>query len=745
MAKENEFHPLPHWERRMADDRTVFAHSLNGRPREEWQPLCDHLKEVAQTAASFASGFDSADWAWNAAWLHDAGKAADEFQAYLLRQEGLDDDDDGVAASGRGNHSSAGASLARKIFGEIASLPLSYVAAGHHAGLPDYDTADGGRGALQFRLEDGKADLERIRTKIQGFADRLRQGIRPPRFVKKANFHLWVRMLFSCLVDADFLDTERFIQPDRSVLRTGHLSLEELKPAFDAHIEEILARAPSTPVNDVRREVLEACRASAPLDPGIFSLTVPTGGGKTLSSVAFALDHAVLHKKSRLIYVIPYTSIIEQTAEVLRRIFGDENVIEHHSNLDPEKETLRSRLASENWDAPVVVTTNVQFFESLYAARPGRCRKLHNIVGSVVILDEAQLLPPQWQTPCVDAIDELVANFGVTVLLSTATQPPLLTRTTAREIIANPKTLYDRLRRTAYTLPADMARPSDWDEIAAQLKRYDQVLCIVNTRRDAYDLFCGMPEGTLHLSALMCGEHRSMVIAEIKKRLTAGEPLRVISTQVVEAGVDIDFPVVFRALAGLDSIVQAAGRCNREGRLNAIGRLGEVHVFIPSKPSPRGMLLKAENATRELLEIGDLDPENPHNFRRYFELFYSRLNDTGQSFMDLLRKDSPYISFRTAAMRFRFIDDEAQHPVFVRFGESHRWLAALRRDGPRRAIMRRLQRFTVTLSRHDFERARSEGLVEEVYPGFFIWIGRYSEAWGLDLFGAGWAPEDLMV
>jgi CRISPR-associated endonuclease/helicase Cas3 len=442
---------------------SCFAHSLPGSPTEKWQPLWDHLERVARAAEACASKFDSADWAWNAAWLHDAGKAADEFQTYLLGQNGLDDEAYDGAAPGRVNHSSAGAALAHELFGEFASLPLAFIAAGHHAGLPDYWPADGGRGALQFRLEEGKIDLGRIRLKVQGLAAQLRRGIRPPGFVKRDNFHLWVRMIFSCLADADFLDTERFIQPDQSTRRGGYPILEELKSAFDTHIGEVLARAASTPVNAARQEVLAACRAAAPLTSSLFSLTVPTGGGKTLSSVAFALDHAVLNGKSHIIYVIPYTSIIEQTAEVLRRIFGDEHVIEHHSNLDPEKETPRSRLASENWDAPVVVTTNVQFFESLYAARPGRCRKLHNIAHSVVVLDEAQLLPPQWLSPCVEAIDQLVANYGATLLLSTATQPPLPTRTKAREIVPNPQGLYDRLRRTAYTLPADITRPSDWD------------------------------------------------------------------------------------------------------------------------------------------------------------------------------------------------------------------------------------------------------------------------------------------
>ncbi len=724
---------------------TIFAHSQAGKAQDEWQSLWDHLTKVAHRAAGCAKSFDSEDWAWNAAWLHDVGKVSAEFQSYLLRQNSLEDKAYEMAVPGRVNHSSAGAAIAHELFGEIASLPLAYVAAGHHAGLPDYYPSDGGRGALQFRIEEGKADLARIREKLQGLDARLRRGIRPPGFVKRENFHFWVRMLFSCLVDADFLDTEHFIQPDQSLRRGAYPSLEGLKSVFDAHIGAFLARAPSTPLNDARRKVLEACRAAAPLAPGFFSLTVPTGGGKTLSSVAFALDHAVLNGKSRIIYVIPYTSIIEQTAEVLRSIFGAENVIEHHSNLDPDKETTRSRLAAENWDAPIIVTTNVQFFESLYAARPARCRKLHNIAGSVVILDEAQLLPPQWLTPCVEALDQLAENYRVTILFSTATQPPLPTRTKAREIVPNAEALYRTLRRTEYILPAEIQRPSDWDEIAARLQRYEQVLCVVNTRRDCYDLFRRMPEGTVHLSALMCGEHRSRVIARIKERLAGEKPLRVVSTQVVEAGVDIDFPVVFRALAGFDSIVQAAGRCNREGRLNAGGRLGEVHVFIPPKPAPRGMLLKAENTTHELLATGGFQPEDPRIFQEYFERFYARLNDTGRSFMELLQKDCPYLSFRTAAERFHFIDDQAQQPVFVRYAGCERWLAELRRVGPTRTNLRRLQRFTVSLSRHDFERGRSEGLLEEVWPGFWLWAGKYSETWGLDLFGGGWAPEDLMV
>jgi CRISPR-associated endonuclease/helicase Cas3 len=362
-------------------------------------------------------------------------------------------------------------------------------------------------------------------------------------------------------------------------------------------MEEKTAQAPPTPVNVIRKEVLTACREAARDAAGLYSLTVPTGGGKTLSGLAFALEHAVRHGKSRIVYVIAYTSIIEQTAQVLSEIFGPENVVEHHSNLAPERETERSRLASENWDAPILVTTNVQFFESLYAARSSRCRKLHNLVNSVVILDEAQLLPPELLTPCVDVLNHLTRHYGVTVLLSTATQPALPGLDPAREIVPDKIRLYETLKRTEIRFPDSLQEPTDWETVAEELRRHEQALCVVNTRRDCYDLFRLMPEGTIHLSALMCGEHRSQVIAEIKRHLKEGAPCRVISTQLVEGGVDLDFPVVYRALAGLDSIAQAAGRCNREGRLNAEGRLGVVRVFVPPKPR-RAVCSAREKARR---------------------------------------------------------------------------------------------------------------------------------------------------
>ncbi|MDY6832060.1 MAG: CRISPR-associated endonuclease Cas3'' [Thermodesulfobacteriota bacterium] len=724
---------------------TVYAHSKKNEPPEKWQPLEDHLKKVAERTAECAAKFQSADWGWNAGWLHDLGKAAEEFQAYLLRSNGLDDSEYDETGHGRINHSSAGAFFATEIYDNIIGLTLAYMAAGHHAGLPDYFSADTGRAALTFRLEEGKQNLDSIRTAAGEIKKQLRPVAKPPTFVKADNFHFWLRMLFSCLVDSDFLDTESFMNPDQGEARGNFSPIETLKLVFDSHMQKMIETAPNTPVNAARREVLDSCREAACQNVGLFSLTVPTGGGKTLSGMAFALDYAVMHGKSRIIYVIPYTSIIEQTAGVLADIFGAENVVEHHSNLDPEKETQRSRLASENWDAPIIVTTNVQFFESLYSARPGRCRKLHNTINSVVILDEAQLLPPNLLDPCVHAINQLVKNYGVTFVLATATQPALPGLKQPREIIADPPVLYDRLKRTQIVFPTDLNIPFDWEDIAKELQQHDQILCVVNTRRDCYDLYKLMPKGTIHLSALMCGQHRSEKIEEIKQRLKDGLQTRVISTQLVEAGVDIDFPVVYRAFAGLDSIAQVGGRCNREGKLNDKGELGTVKVFIPPKPAPRGLLRKGEDTTRQLFSLPDFDPQHPLEFIRYFKLFYSSVNDTGTRFKTLLQTDVPHIQFRTAANEFKLIDDQAQQSVFVRYGDSGKWLGELRRIGPKRHLMRKLQRYSVNLSRRDFDRARVDGLVDEIWKGYWLWIGKYDQSHGLDLFGAGWAPEDLTV
>ncbi len=721
-----------------------FAHSHPEKPREQWQLLLTHLSNAAHKAASFASNFQSEEWAWNAAWLHDLGKAAESFQAYLLQENGLDDVGYDSLEKGKINHSSAGAAYAENLRPGPVGRTLAYVAAGHHAGLTDYQPNNAGNGALIKRIEEGKQQLPCINAAVSEIRKALKDLHKPPVFIKQEGYHLWVRMLFSCLVDADFLDTEAFMQPEKAAIRGAERSLLQLKHLFDAYIQKLQRQAAQTPVNAIRDEILAASRLSALESPGLFTMTVPTGGGKTLATMAFAMDHAAAHGKERIIYVIPYTSIIEQTASIFAGIFGQENVIEHHSNLDPDQETQRSRISSENWNAPIIVTTNVQFFESLFADRPSRCRKLHSIVNSIVILDEAHLLPPKWLDPCVHAINELVANYKVTLVLSTATQPALPGLAAPHEIVLNPARLYEDLKRTKIHMPANLTETNSWESLASQLMAHDQMLCIVNTRRDCYDLFRLMPQGTIHLSALMCGAHRSTVIAEIKRRLAARDPIRVISTQLVEAGVDIDFPVIYRALAGLDSIAQAAGRCNREGRLES---LGDVHVFVPPKDPPRGMLLKGANTTRELA-MPDFDPQRPEAYALYFEIFYSKLNDTGRKWLqERLIKDAPMeVQFRTAAQEFELIEDQAQRAVIVQYGESNKWMEKLRSIGPTRDIMRRLQRYTVNVPLSMAERMIQDGWLEILSSGIIVqcFPNVYDMTVGLDVF-PGQTPSESLI
>ncbi|MHC9538433.1 MAG: CRISPR-associated endonuclease Cas3'' [Vulcanimicrobiota bacterium] len=572
----------------------LYAHSRKGEPLSKWQPLKEHLNNVALLAASFAEAFGSGDWAYAAGMLHDLGKADSSFQGYLMRQNDLDDSE---YDSGRINHSSAGAALAKERLKDIPGTVLAYIVAGHHAGLPDWDPSETGAAALTHRIDEGKKNLRRIRSYTDTMTAALEFPVKPPSFMKSHGFHHWVRMIYSCIVDADYLDTELFMNPDQSALRSGFTPLSALNEKFDRYMDTLSKKADKTPVNLIRNDILYICREAAAKSPGIFTLTVPTGGGKTLSSMAFAFEHAMKYAKKRIIYVIPFTSIIEQTAAILSEILGRENVIEHHSNFDPERDTQRMRLSYENWDAPIVVTTNVQFFESLYASKAGRCRKLHNINNSIVILDEAQLLPPELLDPCVDVINHLVRNHNVTVVLGTATQPALPGLENRTEIIPSNMNLYQRLKRTEIIFPGDLKAPQEWETIASRLKQHEQVLCVVNSRKDCHELHRLMPEGTIHLSALMCGHHRSRIIRYIKWRLKKGRPVRAISTQLVEAGVDIDFPVVYRAFAGLDSIAQASGRCNREGTQE---RLGQVHVFMAPRPSPPGILRKAEDTAREM-------------------------------------------------------------------------------------------------------------------------------------------------
>lgn len=725
--------------------------------------LVEHLERVGELASGFARPFGE-DWARIAGRWHDLGKFRPRFQHYIRQQTGFEADAHIKGEAGKAPHSTAGALLALERFG-VPGRVLAYLIAGHHAGLANWF------GGLRERFDNPRSREELAESLAQHPpADILDAGDFKASLRNipggKEGFALWVRMLFSALVDADFLDTERYMDPEKFVTRNTWPALYDLAPRFDAHMAKLAASADATSVNAMRADILQQCRAAAKLEPGLFSLTVPTGGGKTLSGMAFALEHARLHGKRRVIHVIPYTSIIEQTADVFRSIFGDA-VIEHHSNAEssPDDETSASRLACENWDAPIVVTTNVQFFESLFAARTSRCRKLHNIVDAVVVLDEAQLLPPEFLQPILDALNLLTRHYGVSVVLSTATQPALASREyfdarknrrgldNVREIIADPDGLYAALERVTVQLPTDWHQATDWPQLAETLAAQDSVLAIVNTRKDARALWDAMPQGTLHLSALMCGAHRSQVIAKIKARLAAGTPTRVISTQLVEAGVDVDFPVVYRALAGLDSMAQAAGRCNREGRLDGKGR---VVVFVPLKPAPPGPLRQGGNASRDVLHDMPPAPFTRANIAAYFERLYHgcQLDKAGVCGLLAVDGDELAVSFRSAAEKFRLIDDEDSLPIVVRYygqdGQNREidgLLGKLKQDGPRRWLMRKLQRYTVNLHKSQALALLTRGDIEGILPGLYAqtnsWL--YDPETGLNPEPVQLRPQDTII
>jgi len=693
--------------------------------------LENHLKGTSERAAQFAKVFNSESWGKALGLAHDTGKSTEAWQKYLIRKSGYGEDDAHLEGKPRTvEHSTPSAKLVEEIFGKYIGRLMAYCVAGHHAGLPDW-LPEGlhAQSALKFRLVNAKTT--EIPQNIKSAIESEKPNNPPRKFNNDGlDISLWIRILFSCLVDADFLDTEAYMDKDKAQKRGGYLAMKKLLAMFNKHMTEKIDSADNTRVNEIRQTILSDCRKAAVNSPGVFSLTVPTGGGKTLSSLAFALEHAVKHDFDRIIYVIPYTSIIEQNADVFRKALGDNQVVEHHASLDEDDSTTKSRLAAENWDAPIIVTTSVQFFESLFAAKTSRCRKLHNIANSIVVLDEAQLLPIEYLSPIIQTIELLSRCYKVTFVISTATQPALESRSdfkefkglpfgSIREIIQDVPRLYRELKRVSVEIPLDWKRPETYEDIAKELTAESRVLCIVSDRKSCRELYQLMPKGTYHLSALMCGQHRSEIIAEIKSKLTSGnESVRVISTQLVEAGVDLDFPVVFRALAGLDSIAQAAGRCNREGKLMK----GRVVVFIPPKKSPPGILRKAADATETMLKSGVADPLDHANFEKFFGQLYWMANslDT-KGIIDLLKPDLEEcgIQFRTAAEKFRIIDDTQQHTILVPYGKGKELIDLLKNNGAERWILRKLQRYSVNVYTNDFSSLQRKGLVDEISPSVF--------------------------
>ena len=707
---------------------TFFAHSLPKQSLSNWELMSDHEEQVAARCSAFlhqvASNFQN--WGDLLGRLHDLGKYSSEFQSYLMQANNLGDPHQSDVL-GRVDHSTAAAQFANqnlKPFGKA----LAYCFAGHHAGLPDWDDGSSQKG-LKQRLEKQIPDALCNAPESLLMLPQLPPPthFRKPSSNEEAAFSVvfWIRMMFSGLVDADFLATESFMSPDRGNQRpTNAISLVELKKTLERHLEQIQLSAPPSTVNNARKTVADDCLNQASLSPGFFSLCVPTGGGKTLAGLRFALSHATAHDLSRVIVAIPFTSIIEQNAEVYRNVFqehGDEVVLEHHSNLDPDKETYTNRLQSENWDAPLVVTTNVQLFESLFATRTSSCRKLHRLSHSVIVLDEAQTIPVTLLKPTLLALRELVESYGCSVVLCTATQPALELREdfpigipNIQPIIEKPKQLHATLKRTK----VELAGVQTIENLAQHLSEHEQALCIVNTRSQAAELFERLDSSCndiFHLSTRMCGAHRISILKTIRKRLDKKQPCRVVSTQLIEAGVDVDFPIVFRAECGLDSLAQAAGRCNREGNM----KVGRVVHFQFEDPPPPGFLRQTADSARELLSEFSDDLLSPEAIEKYFHLHYWK-NETSWDQNDVLepigtQPSNMEFNFRCVAERYKFIRDETES-VLVGWDDIGKSLVNLL-DAPNamldRKTWRKMQRYSIQLRQHELMRFEKAGAIQK--------------------------------
>ena len=735
----------------MGLEEYFYAHTIAGQPPEKWQFLEVHLREVAKLAAEFASVYEAADWAYCAGLWHDVGKYQREFQE-RLRGSGLSVE-----------HSGAGAALAH-MRDKSNGLALAFAIAGHHAGLANpIESGPGFPSPLMKRLQQNDKVLQGllpiIPSEIQNHSvPVLPQRLRPePGFTQNAEemkrtTELWVRFVFSALVDADRLNTEAFVEPSRPFLRGKFSAIKELREALDTFVErksDVKQNKGSVAVNAARISVLRQCREAAKCEPGLFSLTAPTGSGKTLSSMSFALRHAERWGLRRIIVVIPYTSIIEQNAKEYGDALGDHNVVEHHSNLDPEQQkrekgeefTALLDLAAENWDAPVIVTTTVQFFESLFSNNPSRCRKLHNIADSVIILDEVQTLPPGFLLSITDILSELSLHYGCSVVLSTATPPALARRESfpqglrnVRPIVADSDALNAQLQRVEYSWPDMDSAPRNWPSLASEMSEHSQFLAVVHRRQDArllaQELMKIVPcDSVFHLSALMCPLHRSDVLARIKERLAEGTQCRLISTQLIEAGVDVDFRVVYRCLGGLDSIVQAGGRCNREGRLES----GTVFVFRAPTSPPPGTPRRALQVTESLLReySGRLNLTATETFDKYFRMLYAAEDLDAQG----IQVQRQGFNFASVGRDFKLIEDGYSVPIVVPYGESLDRLASIRRNGPTRETLRGIQRFIANIYRDAFAHLRQAGAVEEVSENLFALAGpfhrQYDPVYGL--------------
>lgn len=693
------------------------------------QTIHEHLHNTAFLAGRFGAVFEAEESAYNAGLLHDIGKYSDEFQKRIR------------GASIHTDHSTFGAQTAAK----MKLLHEAFVIAGHHSGIPDFGTRMDGdtdstlSGRLKRQVPDASSFQEEINT------SEIRKSCM--KFRSTLDEEFYIRMLYSCLVDADYLDTEAFMNGKER--EYAYDTIDDLYGRLKEYVSG-WRQSNDSELNRIRQKVQKMCFEKGSSDAkGLYTLTVPTGGGKTVSSLAYALSMAKEKKMDRIIYVIPYTSIIDQTAGVFSRILGEKNVLEHHSGVlyqfnetgDLDEEKYRKLLASENWDCPVVVTTSVQFFESLFSNRPSACRKLHNIANSVIVLDEAQNIPYHELKPCVYAISQLVKNYGCTALLCTATQPFLDRILSESDFMGNnysvpeindsPGLMYQALKRNTVSYLGI----TEIDEIVERMCSVRQSLCVVNTRASAQELYSSLPEGSSYcLTTLICAKHRKKMISEIKEKLQNGETCRVVSTSLIEAGIDLDFQIGFRELAGLDSVIQTAGRCNREGR-NSAGN-SHVYVFEFNDREIPAILKRNADACRAVMKHHD-DPSSLEAIEEYFRLYQTISGENEMDRKQILRKlkdgvDGRMYPFASVSSEFHLIETEMIN-IYVPYDDGKEIVEKLIRGDISKTLMRKANQYCIGVHPKQYEKLLRTGAVCCVDQNLNVLtdLKYYSEATGL--------------
>lgn len=693
------------------------------------QTILEHLKGTASLCSAFAAAFDAEAQGQLAGMAHDIGKYSAAFQRRLHGGPKVD-------------HASAGAFECLK----TQQLAAAFAISGHHGGLPDGGSRGDAAGAGTFWGRINRASQGNLEDYHAWQSEFSLPHANTPAFAgTRLEGMFFTRMLFSCLVDADYTDTGAFMD-NSPYLPASSSSMEELWRRLETYVSGWFP--PKGALNMQRCVILEQCMsAGAQYGPGLFTLTVPTGGGKTVASLSFALAQAKARRMKRIVYVIPYTSIIEQTAQAFREILGDENVLEFHSGVqfDQQEDDASSPEAVpltrsvETWDVPVIVTTAVQFFESLYACQPSKCRKLHNLAQSVLIFDEAQMLPLPYLRPCVWAIAQLVRHYGASAVLCTATQPALdpifqefAPEIPIREICPMAEAHWESFRRVSF----QQAGTLSWMDLAARLQQQEQVLCVVNTRRAAREVFHQLSgSGNFHLSTLMYPAHRRRILDEIRRRLRDGLPCRVVSTSLIEAGVDVDFPAVYRELSGLDSILQAAGRCNREGKRPPEDSI--VTIFQGEDPPPR--LFETSIGAGKIVLDHCQDVSSRAAIHTYFSTLLDLKGAEAQDAHHILPlMESEFFPFRTVAERFHLIESPTT-TVYLPLEEGAGLVELLRSGQYSRTLYRRLGQYGVSVYPQHLAALEQAGALEHLEDGSVVLrdIGLYTQTTGLTLEPSG--------